>query len=84
MRLIGNVLKPFAESVLIPWGLTTAVSAIYTAIYEKMFESGTTKLKSLKVTFLSHLKKLVYWQKMFAKQLKMKQNNKKKDFLVCY
>ena len=34
--------------------------------------------------YLSHLKKRVYWYKALAKQLKMKQKNKKKDFAECY
>ena len=36
-----NVLKPLAESVLIPLGLTAAASATNAAIHKKMFESGT-------------------------------------------
>ena len=34
-----NVLKPLAESVLIPLGLTAAASATYAAIHRKMFGS---------------------------------------------
>ena len=30
------------------------------------------------------LKNLVYWSEMLAKQLKMKQINKKVDFVACY
>ena len=44
MRLIRNVLKPLAKSVLIPLGLTTVVSATDGAIHQKMFESGATTL----------------------------------------
>ena len=43
-----NMLKPVAKSVLIPLGLTAAVSttdaAIYAAIFNKMFGSGITTL----------------------------------------
>ena len=39
MPLTGNVLKPLAESVLIPLGLAAA-SATDAAICKKMFESG--------------------------------------------
>ena len=39
-----NVLKPLTKSVLIPLGLTAAVSATDTAIHEKMFASGMTTL----------------------------------------
>ena len=47
---MGNVLKPLAKSVLIPWKLTAAASAADTAIHKKMFRSGFTTLiiKSLK------------------------------------
>ena len=44
MPLIGNVLKPFAKSVLIPLGLTAAALAIDEAIHKKMFGSGFTTL----------------------------------------
>ena len=40
LLLMKNVLKPLAESVLIPLGLTAAVAATDTAIHKKMFESG--------------------------------------------
>ena len=42
--LIGYVLKPLAESALIPLGLTAAASATDGAIHKKMFRSGTTIL----------------------------------------
>ena len=38
------MLKPLAESVLIPLGLTAAASAANGAIHKKMFGSGTTTL----------------------------------------
>ena len=44
MPLIGNVIKPLAKTVLIPLGLTAAVSATDTAIQKEMFGSGTTTL----------------------------------------
>ena len=34
--------------------------------------------------WLSYLKNLVYWYNTLAKQLKLKQKNKKEDFSVCY
>ena len=40
LPLKGNVLKPFAKSVLIPLGLTAAASAIDQAIHKKMCSSG--------------------------------------------
>ena len=47
LPLIGNVLKPYAKSVLIPLGLTAAASATDTAIHKKMYESGFTTLTIL-------------------------------------
>ena len=44
MPLIGNVLKPLAQSVLMPLGLTAAASATLVAIYKKMFGSGFARL----------------------------------------
>ena len=44
MSLKGNVLKPLAKSVLIPLGLTAAVSATDAAIHKKIIRSGTTTL----------------------------------------
>ena len=44
LPLIGNVLKPLAQSVLRPLGLTAAVSATDAAIHKKMFGSGKTTL----------------------------------------
>ena len=44
LSFIGNVLKPLAKSVLIPIGLTAAVSATKAAIHKKIFGSGVTKL----------------------------------------
>ena len=40
LPLVGNVLKPLAQSVLIPLRLTAAVSATDEAIHKKMFGSG--------------------------------------------
>ena len=44
LSLIGNVLKPLAKSVLIPFGLTAAVSATDAAIHKNMFESDVATL----------------------------------------
>ena len=44
LPLIGNVLKPLAKSVLIPLGLTAAVSARDAAIHKKMFRYDFTTL----------------------------------------
>ena len=44
LRRIGQSGQFLAKSVLIPLGLTAAVSATDAAIHEKMFESGVTTL----------------------------------------
>ena len=44
MSLIGNILKPVPKNVLIPLGLTAAVSATDVAIHKKMFGSDATTL----------------------------------------
>ena len=44
MPLTGNLLKPLAKSILIPFGLTAAAAATDAAIHKKMFRSGTTTL----------------------------------------
>ena len=44
LPLIGNVLKPLAESVLLPLGLTAAASGTDAIIQSKSWGSGTTNL----------------------------------------
>ena len=44
LPLTGNILKPLAESVLIPLVLTVAASVTDAGIRQKMFGSGTTTL----------------------------------------
>ena len=44
LPLIKNVIKPLAESVLIPLGLTAATSAADAEIHKKILGSGTTTL----------------------------------------
>ena len=44
LPLMKNVLKSLAKSILIPLGLTEAVSATYAAIHKKTFGSGNTTL----------------------------------------
>ena len=48
LPLISNVIKPLAKSVLIPLGLTTAVSAADAGIHKKVLGSGnmTTQIIS--------------------------------------
>ena len=44
MALTRNVLKPLAQNVLIPLGLTAAAAATDATIHRKMCRSGTTTL----------------------------------------
>ena len=62
LRLIGNVLKPLARSVLLALGLTASASATDAATHNKMFGSCTTSLEiSNEEMKLSLLKNLVYY-----------------------
>ena len=83
--LIGNVLKPLANSVLIPLGLTAAASATNAAIHKKMFGSGMATLKISNEEINDIMKRIKSLEEnglltkgMLVKQLKMKQKNKKK------
>ena len=81
------VLKLLAESVLIPLGLTAAASATDADIQKKVFGSVMTILivsNEEMNDIMNPLKTLGYWYKALVKQQKMKQNNKKVDFSVCY
>ena len=44
LSLMKNVLKPLAKSILVPLGLTAAISATDAAIHKKMFGLSTTTL----------------------------------------
>ena len=44
LPLIGNAIKPLPKGILIPLGLTAAVSATDTAIQKKIYGSGFTTL----------------------------------------
>ena len=44
LPLMKNIIKPLANSVLIPLGLTAAASETDAGIHKKILESGTTKL----------------------------------------
>ena len=47
-RLIKNIIKPLAKSVLIPLGLTAAVSAGDAGTHKKILESGTNSTNNTK------------------------------------
>ena len=90
MPLTKNISKPLAKSVLIPLGLTSAAATTDAVIYQKMFRSGnTTLIISIEemddiVKIVKSLEESGLFIKEVAKQLKMKQINKSKDFLECY
>ena len=85
-----NVRKPLVKSILIPLGLTAAASATDAAIHEKMFGSGTMTLIIWNVE-MNEIMKIVksleesgLLIKGVSETIKVKQTNKKEDFLVCY
>ena len=82
---MGNVLKPLAKSVLIPWKLTAAASAADTAIHKKMFRSGFTTL----IISLEDIMKVVNSLEDFGLLMKgvhetIEKENKKEDFSEFY
>ena len=73
-----------------PLGLTAAVLATDVAIHKKMFGSGFTTL-IISNEEMNDIMKIVksleesgLLIKAYAKQLKMKQTNRKEDFLECF
>ena len=92
LPLMKSVIKPLAKSVLIPLGLTAAVSAADAGIHERILGSGhndTTLIISndemddiLKI--VKSLEDSGVLLKALVKQFKMKLKNKEEDFLVCY
>ena len=92
LPLMESVIKPLDKSVLIPLGLTAAVSAADAGIHERILGSGhnnTTLIISndemddiLKI--VKSLEDSGVLLKVLVKQFKMKLNNKEEDFLVCY
>ena len=67
LPLMKNALKPLAESVLIPLGLTAAASTTDTATQKKIFRSGMTtllisneKLNDI-LKIVKSLEEVVYW-----------------------
>ena len=86
LPLVKNVTKPLAKSVLIPLGLIAAASAADSGIHKKILGSGTTSL-IISNDEMEDIMKIVKSPEdsgLLVKQLKMKQKNKKEDFLACY
>ena len=82
-----NVLKPLAKNVLVPLGL--AAAATDAAIHKKMFRSGVTTLTILdeEMNYIVKIVKILQESDLLIKTvsetIKMKQKNKKEDFLEC-
>ena len=86
LPLIKNVLKPLAKSALTPLELTASASATDAGIQHKIFGSGTTTLiiSNEEMNDIMKIEEPSLLIKGVTKQLKMKLENKKEDFLVCY
>ena len=90
LPLMKNVLKPLAKSVLIPSGLTAAASATDAAIHKFFFRLGTATLITSNeemnniMKMIKSLEESGLLMNFVVRQLKMKQKNKKADFLECY
>ena len=89
LPLIKNVLKSLTKSVLIPLRLTAA-AATDAAIHKEIFGSGMTTL-IISNEEINDIMKIVKFLeepglliKALAKQLKMKQKNKKEGFSAYY
>ena len=89
LSLMKSILIPLAESVLLPLGLTTLVSTKESVVQKKISRSS---MKALIISseemeyimkFVKSLEKLSLLIEGFSKTIKMKQKNKKVDFLVC-
>ena len=91
LPLMKCVIQPLAKSVLIPLGLTTAASAADAGIHKKNLGSGhNTTLTILNdevediLKIAKSLEESGILLKGVSETIKMKQKNKKEDFLVCY
>ena len=89
LSLMKSILIPLAKSVLLPLGLTTLVSTKESVVQKKISRSS---MKALIISseemeyimkFVKSLEKLGLLIEGFSKTIKMKQKNKKVDFLVC-
>ena len=83
-----NVLKPLAKSILIPLGLTAAVSATYLAIHKKMFGSSTrTIISNEEINIMKIVKSLEesgLLIKGVSKTIKNEGNKQKGRFLSTF
>ena len=90
LPLLKNVVASLAKSVLLPFGLIAAALATDAAIQKKSYGSGTTTLvysnEDLNdiMEIVKSLEESGSLIKGVSKTIKMKQKNKRVDFLVCY
>ena len=91
LPLMKCVIQPLAKSVLIPLGLTTVASAADAGIHKTNLGSGhNTTLTILNdevegiLKIAKSLEESGILLKGVSETIKMKQKNKKEDFLVCY
>ena len=91
LPLMKCVIQPLAKSVLIPLGLTTAASAADAGIHKKNLGSGHNTTLTILNDEVEDILKLAksleesgILLKGVSETIKMKQKNKKEDFLVCY
>ena len=82
LPLMANILKPLVKSVLIPLGLTAAVSATDVGIQKKTFRSWRATLIFLNEELDDIIKIVKLLGVIETMQNEVK--NKKDDFKVCY
>ena len=76
LSLIGNVLKPLANNVLVPLGLTAATSVTDAAIHKKIFGSG------MRLSGLANQRKLIITNKEMNNIMKMVNSLEESSLLV--
>ena len=95
--LIKNVIKLLAKSILIPLGLTAAVSATDAGIHKKILESrnlSSSHNNTVLITSNDEMEDIIKMVKSLeesglllkgvAETVQNEVKNKKEDFLVCY
>ena len=90
LPLIKNTIKPFAKSVLIPLGLTTAASPADAGIHKIILGPGNTTLIISNnemediVKIIKSLEDSSLLSDVVTKTVQNEVKEKKGDFLVCY
>ena len=89
MSLIRNVLETLIKSALIPLRFTAAASPTNASIYKNVGSGVTTLIVSNEemndiMKIIKSFEESGLLIKDVRETIKMKQNNKKEDFLECY